>query len=286
MVPTLLFLTSAGWGDGRLYFERMRVSLIISTYNRPETLRVCLDSVFHQTYKPDEIIIGDDGSTEDTKILIDVFKSHSPIPIIHLWHEDKGFRLAMMRNKCMARAIGEYIIEIDGDVFLHPRFVEDHVSFARKGHYLKGGRVNLGRRLTECICEEGIYRPIKPWTRGIESKPENAIHFLMLSLFLSERYRKRRSPALGCNISFFKEDILRINGYDEFFEGWGGEDEDLGNRLLNSGCKKRYLKFSGIVYHLWHEDKFMYNLERNFTYKDERNRRNAIFCENGIDKYL
>ena len=118
MVPTLLFLTSAGWGHGRLYFERMRVSLIISTYNRPETLRVCLDSVFHQTYKPDEIIIGDDGSTEDTKILIDVFKSHSPIPIIHLWHEDKGFRLAMMRNKCMARAIGEYIIEIDGDVFL------------------------------------------------------------------------------------------------------------------------------------------------------------------------
>lgn len=111
MVPTLLFLTSAGWGHGRLYFERMRVSLIISTYNRPETLRVCLDSVFHQTYKPDEIIIGDDGSTEDTKILIDVFKSHSPIPIIHLWHEDKGFRLAMMRNKCMARAIGEYIIE-------------------------------------------------------------------------------------------------------------------------------------------------------------------------------
>lgn len=192
----------------------------------------------------------------------------------------------MMRNKCVAKATGDYIIEIDGDIFLHRKFIADHIREAGHGFYVKGGRVNLGKALTARICKSLEPHKINFWSRGIESKPENAVHCTLIASFLSTRYRKAKSAALGCNMSFFRDDFIRINGYDEFYEGWGGEDLDLGNRFLNSGCKKKYLKFSGIVYHLWHEDKFMYNRDRNMQHMKTANIRNEIRCENGISKYL
>ncbi len=264
----------------------MKNSLIISTYNRPDALRVCLDSVFKQSVLPDEVLIGDDGSTAETARLIEELQKKAPFPILHVWHEDKGFRLAMMRNKCVARASGEYIIEIDGDVFLHPQFIADHLREAGKGIYVKGGRANLNKETTELICREGIARRLSCWSRSFESKPENAWHNRFIAHFLAPRYRKHHSAALGCNLSFFREDFIKINGYDEFFEGWGGEDIDLGNRLQRSGCRKRYLKFAGIVYHLWHEDKFMYNREKNFAYEAQQNECRTVRCTNGVDKYL
>ena len=243
-------------------------------------------SLFKQTVLPDEVIIGDDGSTEETASLIARLQEQAPFPIIHVWHEDKGFRLAMMRNKCVARSTGNYIIEIDGDVFLHPKLIADHLREAGRGIYVKGGRVNLGKELTEEICKSGMVRPIHVWTKGIESKPENAIHCIWLARFLAPRYRRKRSAALGCNMSFFREDFIKVNGYDEFYEGWGSEDIDLGKRLLNSGCRKRYLKFAGIVYHLWHEDKFMYNKTKNLQYMRMLDERKTVRCTNGVDKYL
>ena len=94
-----------------------RISVIVSTYNRCDALQVCLTSLFKQTVLPDEVIVGDDGSTEETSLLITKLQKQAPFPIIHIWHEDKGFRLAMMRNKCVARSTGNYIIEIDGAMY-------------------------------------------------------------------------------------------------------------------------------------------------------------------------
>ena len=96
----------------------MTISLIISTYNWPEALSRCLDSVMSQTVQPTEIIIADDGSTIETKHVIDDYSRRSVVPIVHVWHEDDGFRLSMIRNKAIVRAKGEYIIQIDGDVVL------------------------------------------------------------------------------------------------------------------------------------------------------------------------
>ena len=264
----------------------MKVSLIVATYNRPDALAVYLDGVRHQTRLPDEIIIGDDGSKEETKILIDEISKDFPVPIIHLWQEDNGFRKSMMRNKCVAQAKGEYIIETDGDIFMHPMCIHDHLRLAEKGYYVKGGRVNLGKNLSEKICQSRQSRKIYPWTKGIESKPENAFQLNIISLYLASRYRRNASPALGANMSYWREDYIKINGYDEYFEGWGGEDVDLGNRFLLSGLKKRYLKFAGLVYHLWHEDKHMYNKEQNFKYMKEQKTEKIIRCKHGIDQYL
>lgn len=266
--------------------DNVKISLIVSTYNRPDALSVCLDSVRFQTLMPDEIIIGDDGSKEETKKMIDKLRNEFTIPVIHVWHEDNGFRLAKMRNKSVAKATGDYIIEIDGDIMLSPHFIADHMRLAKKGYYVKGGRVNLNKKLSDAICKTERSRSVNFFTKGIESKRENSLHLTLLSLYLAPRYRKNSSAALGCNMSFWKEDFIKINGYDETFEGWGCEDYDLANRLQRSGLQKRYLKFAGIVYHLWHEDKHMYNFENNQAYERVQNEKQVVRCDKGIDQYL
>lgn len=262
----------------------MRVSLIVSTYNRPDALKLCLLSVFYQSELPDEIIVGDDGSILDTERLIDDLRKLSPIELKHIWHEDLGFRLAMMRNKCIAASTGEYIIEIDGDLILHRDFVKDHLAFAKRGYYTKGGRVNIGRKMTQKICKSGELPRLNIFSIGIEGKRENMLHLPIIARFLATRYRKNKEKALGCNMGFFRDDLLAINGYDEYYEGWGGEDGDLGRRLQAYGLKKLHLKFSGIVFHLWHEDKYMHNKNKNFNYSQRE--KISIYCENGVNKYL
>ncbi|GBU07973.1 glycosyl transferase [Bacteroidales bacterium] len=265
--------------------EKPRVSMIISTYNRVDALSLCLQSIACQSLLPDELVIGDDGSRNDTLQMIQSFQKHFPIPIVHVWQEDKGFRLAMARNKSVAQCKYEYIIEIDGDLILDRRFVEDHVYFACEGYFIKGGRVNLTEELTKKLCSSLRLPDLNFLSKGLKRRI-NAFHCLSLSTYLSTRYKKNKIVGLGCNMSFWKKDYIAINGYDEFFEGWGGEDWDFACRMLNSGVKRFYLKFSGIVFHLWHQDFHMQNKDKNFEYYYEKKGAKASRCDKGIDQYL
>lgn len=264
----------------------MNCSLIISTYNRPDALRLCLLSAIGQSCLPSEIIIGDDGSKDETENIVAEIQAISPIPIVHVWQEDNGFRLAKMRNKCVAVSESEYIIECDGDVILHHHFVRDHVSMAKRGHYLKGGRTNLGKSLTYKLCAIGEKANINFFTNGIEAKRENSLYLPVIARILAPYYRRHKESALGCNMSFFKSDYIALNGYDEYYEGWDGEDGDFGRRMQRYGLKKLHLKFAGIVFHLWHEDKFMYNKERNCQYSIRPDEQQPIRCKDGVSKYL
>ena len=112
------------------------------------------------------------------------------------------------------------------------------------------------------------------------------IHSTPVSNFFADRYKKNVSSGLGCNMSFWRSDFLAINGYDEFFEGWGKEDDDLTHRLQRKGCKKRSLRFAGIVYHLWHGHESMESDQKNAEYFRKNNEKNIVYCENGVSKYL
>ena len=129
----------------------MRVSLIITTYNRPDALFIVLDSVKRQTRLPDEIIIADDGSDEFTKNCISEFNNNSPLKVIHSWQEDRGFRAAKSRNKAIAKSSYEYIILVDGDVILHEKFIEDHLNHAEESFFVQGSRALLNETQTKKI---------------------------------------------------------------------------------------------------------------------------------------
>jgi glycosyltransferase involved in cell wall biosynthesis len=241
--------------------------------------------VARQTVLPNEVIIGDDGSKEETVQMIRCFQEDFPVEITHVWQEDKGFRLAMCRNKCFARCRYEYIIEVDGDLILHPDFVADHLRFARKGCFLKGGRVNLSEKRTQSLCASGKLPNIHFFSKGLRRRT-NAFRLLVVCRYLLTRYKPNKRTGLGCNMSFWREDIVRINGYDEYYEGWGAEDSDFSSRLLNSGVRRLSLKFAGLVFHLWHDDLYMYNKERNYEYLNANIVRKTIRCERGLDRYI
>ena len=261
-------------------------TLIIATYNWPKALELSLLSVMNQETLPGEVIIADDGSSQNTLDVVKKFEETFPVPLIHIWHEDKGFRLAEIRNKAFAAASKSYIIQIDGDIMLHRKFVQDHLRYARPNAFLQGSRVMLGKKSSERLLSSGSIN-VKVWRKD-NKRQENALRILWLSEYLLERYRNRYPIyfSRGANMSFWRQDILDVNGYDEGFQGWGHEDNELALRLLNSGKQKLYLKFSAIAYHLYHpEDKTKKEDARNKALLDKSILNQLKKTDNGIKKF-
>ena len=261
----------------------MKVSLVISTYNWKEALCLCLLSVTRQTVVPAEVIIADDGSRPDTKLLIEDFQQNFPCPIKHIWHEDKGWRKCIIMNKAFALCEGDYIIEIDGDIIMHSHFIEDHISEAAPGYFLVGSRGKISEQLSRQLLQQQDYH-LSFFTKGVCRKL-NALHLPWLTplFFLYKQNQKER----GCNISFWKKDLLSVNGYDERFLGYGYEDIDLPARLRRLGIKKHFIKFKAIEYHIHHKaastKKDMTANEKIF---EENNKNGVIKCPEGIGQYL
>lgn len=264
----------------------MKVSLIISTYNRPEALKLCLDSVLMQKQMPCEVIVGDDGSEEDTRLLVEEFAGRSPVPVKHIWHPDEGFRLAAIRNKSVAAAVGDYIVQIDGDIVMHPEFIADHMSVARRGFYAKDSRVRLTPEYTEEACHSGHFDVPCVFSRGIMKDREKAIRLPVAGKWLSHHYKIDSTSGIGCNMAFWRDDFLAVNGYDEYFEGWGAEDIDLCSRLSHSGLHNFKLFRIGLCYHLWHRESTNPLLARSLGRIRENEAQNKTWCDNGVSKYL
>ena len=261
----------------------LQSSLIISTYNWPEALDLVLKSAMEQHVLPDEIIIADDGSKKETKQLIDLYKEKFDIPLTHVWHEDDGFRKSVILNKAMAQAKGDYIIQVDGDCIMHPDFVKDHLGFAQKNTYLYGSRVNIQEPHLKTLFKNKQTR-FHPFSAGIK-KRTRALHVPLWSHLYKSRDTFSKKFR-GCNTSYFKSDLIAINGYNEDFKGWGREDSELALRFHNYGLQARRLRYRGIVYHIFHIEKSKDRLELNNTIEQNTIKHKTKWCTNGIDKYL
>ncbi|MGO3184134.1 MAG: glycosyltransferase family 2 protein [Aequorivita sp.] len=261
----------------------MKTSLLISTYNWPEALELVLLSVDNQTEKPDEILIADDGSSEETKALIADFQKRLIVPLYHFWHEDKGFRKAIILNKAIAAAKGEYIIQVDGDCIMHKDFVRDHKALAQCNVYLFGSRVNIQEKfLPKLFASQKI--KFNFFDEGIKKRTRNLRLPALSSLYKTtdEISGKMR----GCNVSYWKKDVVAVNGYNEEFEGWGREDSELIIRMMHNGVLGRRLRYRGIVYHIWHKVKDQSRFEINDSLQEKALAEGSKWCEKGIDKYL
>jgi glycosyltransferase involved in cell wall biosynthesis len=266
----------------------MNCSLIICTYNWPDALRLVLVSAIFQSIPPNEIIIADDGSGESTQELIQELAKKTLIPIIHSWQKDDGCRISHSRNKAIAKSNYEYIIMIDGDTVLHQDFIKDHLRFSNKGIYIQGSRVLLQEKFTNNLLQSKFFT--KPTFFSINAK--NKLNMLRLpilawalSIFKSQNIRRIR----GCNYSIFKNDIVKVNGFNEEITTWGREDSEFVQRLFNNGLKKKYLKFSGIQYHLYHNERVHNSQEvaaANDYILDNTITKSLKRCSLGIDNYL
>lgn len=242
-------------------------SVIISTYNRPEALKLSINSLLAQSVVPNEIIVADDGSKEDTTKLVNDLSTKSSIPIIHCWQEDKGFRLAMVRNLALSKCKFEYVIQLDGDIICHKNFIEDHLSYANQNLIITGRRVHLSKEETLNSLAYGRLVFKNSNDNKLSFRFRNKFLMILFKLELINQYVNK--GVLGSNMSYWLKDALDINGYNEKFVGWGKEDDEFVVRLMKKGIQKKTIRFGGIQYHLMHELQSIDNFEKNVEILDE-----------------
>jgi len=262
----------------------LKCSLVITTYNNVDYLGLTLKSLLQQSHYPDEVLIADDGSSDETRLFIERYKRDAPFVVRHIWHEDKGFRAGMIRNKAIAASQYDFIIIIDGDLVLHKDFIEDYLVNAEPGTYLQGNRLRLNEEQTKRYVKQSKTK-YSLFELRFDRLPKK-IHNRLLSRITSVTSEKPLSIS-SCSQGHFKKAILAVNGFNDDFIGWGCEDSELLWRLINNKVKCKFMKFCAIAYHLDHphrknEDQH----SRNIEIEKETRRNKIIYCENGIDKYL
>jgi glycosyltransferase involved in cell wall biosynthesis len=263
--------------------EKVTVSLIITTYNWNEALELSLLSALGQTQPADEIIIADDGSREDTRDLVGRMAGDYRVPIYHIWQKDKGFRAARIRNKAIAKATGEYIIFIDGDIILHQAFIKDHKEAARCRFFSQGSRVLLTPGKSAQVLKEKQLC-FSFFENGLINR-KNSIHSGFLSRLVTRKGRHLHGIRT-CNFAFWRADGIAVNGFNEDFEGWGREDSEFAARLMASGVQRQTIRFRALTFHLFHPANPRDSLERNDRLLEQAIQTGSTWCINGLDKRL
>jgi glycosyltransferase involved in cell wall biosynthesis len=269
----------------------MKASVILSTYNSPLWLEKVLWGYEYQTNKNFELIIADDGSGEETRKLINRFVNDSGLQIIHVWHEDRGFQKSEILNKAIKASTTDYLIFSDGDCIPRNDFVATHVKNARQGHFLSGGYfmlpmdTSLGITREDVACgkafdagwlrDHGVastYKTLKLTSKGWL---EHLLNFITPT----------RPTWNGHNSSGWKKDIVAVNGFNEQMQ-YGGQDRELGERLVNKGITGIQIRYSAICLHLDHKRNYKTDesIRKNQSIRKETREQRKIWTEFGIVK--
>ena len=234
----------------------MKTSVIITVYNRPEMLIACLRALALQTSPIDEAVVSDDGSNEAAVKRMQSVFGELPFPVRHVWQADQGYRLAAARNNALRAAGGEYIISLDGDILLMPDAVAAHLRQARRGVFLAANRAWVGEEDTRAVFNRTLSARLLDmmWARSDKRHLHSAQRQFIRNVWLRKigLARRHKPKILGCHFSLFREDIDRVNGFDEQYIGWGLEDDDFASRLHLAGVRGQSLILEARALHLWH----------------------------------
>lgn len=257
-----------------------KISLIVSTYNSPLALEKVFAGLARQSCPPHETLIADDGSGQSTRELIERWQTK--LGLRHVWHEDAGFRKTIILNQTLAAATGNYVVLLDGDCVPHEHFIRDHAALAEKNFWVQGRR---------CFVREPFVRDFSPgatsvfgwWLRGRITGAAKAVR---LPFPIVQRNQKQRG-IIGCNMAFWRDDLLAVNGFDEDYTGWGiGEDSDLGSRLYQLGRPRKFVHNHAIIYHLDHPSLPKAHVPDSLKRLSETIDSKKIRCARGVDQYL
>jgi glycosyltransferase involved in cell wall biosynthesis len=260
----------------------MKTALIVSTFEQPLSLGKVLRGISLQTEKPGEVYIADDGSGVATKELIDSWRADVQFPVYHLWHAHEGFRKVILLNKAVAAATADYLLFLDGDCVPHPQYLRDHQRLAEREFWVQGRR---------CYVREPFVPKFEPgktrvWQWVLARRVIGAAKAIRLPFPIVFRNREQRG-IIGCNMAFWRDDIIAVNGFDETYLGRGiGPDSDLGTRVYNLGHPRKFVYGHAIVYHLDHFVAPRDNLAEKKSRLQETIASGRTRCEKGLDQYL
>lgn len=266
------------------------ISVVVTTYNRPDALLAVLRSLAAQTDRAFEVLVADDGSRDETAAAVAAVAAGFPVPLRHLWQPDDGFRAAAARNLAVAASRGDYLIFIDGDCVLRADFIARHRGLAEAGWFVAGNRVLLSEKFTQNSLRSEANLHADGRLTWLARRFQGAINrWLPLCFVAGSDWRKRQPArwqgARTCNLALWRKDFDAINGFDEAFQGWGHEDADLAIRLMHAGVRRKDGRYATAVLHLWHRENDRSNLaenERRLAEIIASDRRRAAV---GIDTY-
>ena len=267
----------------------MLISVIVTTYNRPDALRATLAGLAAQTDRDFEVRIADDGSRDATRQTIAEIALTYPVPLTHVWQVDDGFRAGAARNNAALAAQGEYLLFLDGDCVPRPDWIAQHRRLARRGWMVAGNRILLSAEFTQKTLSEQT--PIHAWSRQqwSQARANGAINrtapLTSLPLGPLRRLQARKWQRVRtCNLGVWRDDFVRVNGFDETFAGWGFEDSDLAVRLLNAGVRRLEGAYATGVLHLWHPESDRAHTGKNWDRLTERLKGRETQPEIGLDR--
>jgi len=267
-----------------------KATVIAAFYKKINYLRLVLAGFERQTEQNFELIIADDGSQEEVVNEVKKISANQSFSIKHIWHEDKGFRKNKILNKAITESESDYLIFIDADCIPHRGFVDGHLNYAQKNILLTGRRVNLSQKVTNQLTEENVqkgfleknlFRLISDGLFGDSIDVEKGFYFR--NKLLLKYFNRKNRGILGCNFSLFKEDIFKVNGFDERYENPSiGEDTDLQFRIELLGVKIKSINHTAVQYHLYH--KLLERLEKNLRMFHNVKQQKIAFTPFGISK--
>lgn len=260
----------------------MKISVIVTTYNRPDALKKVLDGLLAQTCLPHEIIVADDGSGPETRQMLAPYLANENPIIKHVWQPDNGFRVAQIRNRAILACQGEYLVILDGDCIPERHFVADHLDLAEQGSFFQGKRVLVNERAADQFDHRDITSLIKVMGLVLLSKISNRHHIVRIPFFPSWK-KTGLSGIRSCNMGIFKKDVLVVNGFNHEFIGWGREDSEFVARLYKYGLKRKENPFRAICYHLWHKENSRDRLADNDALLAHCRNSEDYFCSQGLD---
>lgn len=243
---------------GACYPSRMRISVVITTYNQPAWLELVLLGYSVQVFRDFEVLVADDGSDERTRNVIEGMRPRLGAALHHVWHEDRGFRKCTILNRAIEASNGEALLFTDGDCIPRPDLLAVHDRNLERGRFLSGGYAKLPARVSTAITAQDVLSGNATSWRWLRAHGASATRALL---------RLRVPPALGRmldtltptrptfnghNAAVWREDVIRANGFDERM-GWGGLDRELGERLENAGIRGKQIRHRAHVVHLHHE---------------------------------
>ncbi len=259
----------------------MRISVAVITYNWPEALELVLKALANQSELPHEVIVTDDGSRPATRELLLRLARDYPVRLVHLWQPDDGARMSRARNRAITAAQGDYVILLDGDMVVERHFVADHRAFARRGCFTQGSRVLTEANSVKDMLGRGLSFP-DFFRRGIDRRRHTLRLPLLAHLFARPCTRQRGIKS--CNMGFWRDDLLRLNGFNEAMTGWGREDAELAVRAFRVGLLRRDLRLGGLAVHLYHPTRKHLVDNPNDRILEDTRRGHLVRCEQGIEQ--
>lgn len=263
--------------------ETARISVVIVTYDWPEALRAVLRGLANQSELPHEVIVTDDGSGEATRVMLRDLARDYPTRLVHLWQSDVGARMSRARNRGIAAARGDYIVFLDGDMVPRRHFIADHRAFAHRGCFVQGSRLLPDETASAHLLADDRFR-LDFFSRGLDRRR----HVLRLP-WMARIWARPRTGLRGiksCNMAFWRDDLLAINGFNEAMTGWGREDVELAARAFHHGLLRRDLRFAGLAIHLWHRSRKYRGRSINDDILDATLVQRLERCGQGIDAHL